>query len=224
MAKRTMMIMAFALISSVFAAGAFAQWTISGGLAVSTITDITVKVAGIPDENPSIDPGVGIGGNIYADRLLPISIPLSLGFEIGVDTASFKSDSGRYTDTVTTIPLLARVAYHFDLMAKLDLYVVGKIGYAIGFWEGDSKKADEKMGISITDKGGIAFGFDVGAAYYLSPTFGLFAEIGFDRYLLESEGSGTVQGYNVSATLEAPFQRWLTVGVSFKIDAASSGE
>jgi hypothetical protein len=53
MAKKAIMIMAFA------------QWTISGGLALSTITDITVKSSGYED-SPNIDPGVGIGGNIYA--------------------------------------------------------------------------------------------------------------------------------------------------------------
>jgi hypothetical protein len=214
------MIMAFALISSVFATGAFAQWTISGGLAVSTIEVITLKIAGEGQTDPDIDAGAGIGGNIYADYPLPISIPVSPGFEVGVDSASFGS-AGGYKDTVTTIPLLVRAAYHLDLLPRLDFYIVGKIGYALGFWEGDNKKAWERM-VSITDKGGIAFGFDIGAAYYFSPTIGAFAEVGFDRYLLEAEGSGTVEGYNISATLESPFQRWITIGISFKVDAASS--
>ncbi|MDR2738978.1 MAG: hypothetical protein LBB68_03995 [Treponema sp.] len=91
-------------------------------------------------------------------------------------------------------------------MANLDLYVVGKIGYVLGFaeanfeGEGESEKED--------GYNGIGFGFDVGAAYYFTPRFGAFAEAGFDLYNLEKD-------FDVGK-IEVPFSRFVTVGVSTK--------
>ena len=158
-----------------------------------------------------VESDIGVGGNLFVDYLLPIGIPLSLGGEVGVDSASFKY-AGIYTDTVIAIPLLLRAAYHFDLLPKLDLYVVGKIGYVIGIWEGETKDMVKSIGASVGDIGGIGFGFDVGAAYYFNSKLGAFAELGFDDYALESEI--TSSGYN--QTLKAPFNRFLTIGVSGK--------
>jgi predicted porin len=206
--KRFILGLVFALLSTVFAAGVAAQVTISGGFALSSIKGITIE-----GYNEGITAETGIGGNVYADYLVPLGIPLSLGFEIGIDSGKFAIDNSDYKDeTVTVIPLLIRAAYHFDLIAKLDLYVVGKVGYAIGFWEGKYKKDLENMGVTVDNLGGIAFGFDAGAAYYFSPVFGVFAEVGFDDYALKGDISGTGN----SMTLEAPFNRFLTVGISTK--------
>jgi hypothetical protein len=202
--KRVFMMMALALLSTVFAAGVFAQVTISGGLALSSIDNIKVSGGG----SANIDTKTGIGGNIYADYMLPIGIPMSLGFEIGIDTGKFTIESV-YDETMSVLPLLLRAAYHFDLMSNLDLYVVGKIGYAIGFWSGDYYDEFEDY---IGDIGGFAFGFDVGAAYYFTSLIGAFVEVGFDDYALESKISGT----GIDATLKAPFNRFLTFGISTK--------
>ncbi|MDR0683652.1 MAG: outer membrane beta-barrel protein [Spirochaetaceae bacterium] len=196
-----------ALMSAVCVTGAFAQVTVSGGFALSSVKDIEVSGSG----SQGVEADIGAGANLFVDYLLPIGIPLSLGGEVGVDSASFKYDEN-YTDTVIAIPLLLRAAYHFDLLPKLDLYIVGKIGYVIGIWEGETKDAVKSLGASVGDIGGIGFGFDVGAAYYFNSKFGLFAEVGFDDYALESEITGS--GYN--QTLKAPFNRFLTIGVSGK--------
>jgi hypothetical protein len=171
----------------------YAQVTVSGGFALSSLSD-------------GSETEIGVGGNVLVDYLLPVNVPMSLGFEAGLDAAIWKETryrgydgGGNPTDqyvteeTVMVIPLLARVAYHFDLMPRLDLYVVGKIGCAFDFWEGE-----------IGEEAYFSYGFDVGAAYYLSSTFGIFAEAGYDRY-----GDW--------------FTRFLTVGVSVKFDTASSG-
>jgi hypothetical protein len=199
------------LFSVVCARGVFAQITVSGGLAVSTVTEITVSGMGKAD----VDSGLGIGGNLFVDYLLPIGLPLSLGAEVGVDGAKF-TIGGSGDETIMAIPLLLRVAYHFDLMPKLDLYVVGKIGYVPALWEGTQKDNLEKAGGSVGNLGGVGFGFDVGAAYYFNSRVGAFAELGFDGYMLESEISGGNEGEAISATLKAPFYRILTIGSSVK--------
>jgi hypothetical protein len=180
----------FAALFTALAAGASAQVTISGGFALSSMS--------AEIEGTSFDGKVGFGGNVYADYLLPISVPLSLGLEVGIDTASVEDDGIKVTGYA--IPLLLRAAYHFDLMANLDLYVVGKIGFVLGSGEAD--------GESQSGYNGVGFGFDVGAAYYFVPRFGIFGEAGFDRYNLKKE-------YD-DITVKIPFNRFLTVGVSTK--------
>jgi hypothetical protein len=176
----------FLALFTVLAAGVSAQVTVSGGLALSTMS--------AEYGSSSIDGEIGWGSNIYVDYLLPISIPLSLGGEIGYDRASISG--GGYTVEGYAIPLLLRVAYHFDLMANLDLYLVGKIGYVLG--------GGEAGGSSESGYNGIGFGFDVGGAYYFTPRIGAFAEAGFDRYNCEKDN------------LEILFTRFVTAGVSVK--------
>jgi hypothetical protein len=203
---------ALALIVALAAAGAAsAQVTISAGAALSS-----ADAAGV-----GLQSEAGLGGNIYLDYLLPISVPLSLGFEVGYDTAAWTSDA----ITAITVPLLLRAAYHFDLNPKLDLYLVGKIGYVIGAVSGSGISSAQSNGITVEGRGGIGFGFDIGVAFYFSPVVGLFAEAGFDRYNVGYTVSGdykTYEGYGQSSTVnysesfDVAFNRFLTVGLSFK--------
>jgi hypothetical protein len=181
----------FAALFTALAAGVSAQVTVSGGFALS---NMSAEIG-----NSSIKGKMGFGGNIYADYLLPISVPLSLGFEVGYDTASVEDDGSKVTGYA--IPLLLRVAYHFDLMANLDLYVVGKIGYVLGGGEAND-------GTSESGYNGVGFGFDVGAAYYFTPRIGAFAEAGFDRYNSQKDFE--------DVTVKIPFTRFVTVGISTK--------
>jgi hypothetical protein len=209
----TKKIFMLALCLAVFVAGAFAQITVSGGFALSSVSSIEISGFSAP-----IDSSIGYGGNLFVDYLLPVSIPMSLGFEIGVDSGSFTIDGlgnngGDSEDTILAIPLLLRAAYHFDLMPKLDLYIVGKIGYVFGSWSGDIRDGAEEEG-SVETIGGVGFGIDVGAAYYFNSKIGLFGELGFDGYMLETKLK--YEEYGGSETLEAPFYRFLTLGVSVK--------
>jgi hypothetical protein len=217
--KKVFMVMTLALLSTVFAAGVFAQFTVAGGIALSSVKADVTGLQKLGMENPDIDPEIGFGGNIYADYRLPVSVPVSLGFEIGVagtkyTTAAFGQN---FKDTITAVPLLIRVAYHFNMKPELDLYVVGKIGYATGSWKGDFRNYAKSTGASIDDIGGFAIGFDVGAAYYFRPRVGAFAELGFTHYGLETEASISMGGQNLSITLEVPFSHFLTMGLSVKI-------
>jgi hypothetical protein len=213
--KHTMFVKAaaFLLLFAGLTVGASAQITISGGLALSSAT---LKV----DEwDVEQDDTIGFGGNVYLDYLLPVSVPLSIGIEIGFDGASTTADDGM-EDEIAAIPLLVRVAYHFDILPKLDLYVVGKIGYSFGVWSGETYDWCNEDGYKTTAPSGFAFGFDIGAAYYFTSKFGVFAEAGFDRYLLKSEVSGEYyNGYrwvSEDFEVELPFTRFLTLGVSVK--------
>jgi hypothetical protein len=212
MLKRKILALAALLpVSAVCVTGAWAQVTVSGGFALSSVENIEMSYAG-GTESPTIDSDMGLGGNLFVDYLLPLNFPMSLGFELGFDSASFKSGNGNYVDTMSAVPLLLRAAYHFDILPKLDLYVVGKIGYVIGIWEGDSKDQLASMGGTIEPGGGIGFGFDAGAAYYFNSKVGVFAEVGFDQYALETK----VKILEASATLKVPFNRFLTAGISGK--------
>jgi hypothetical protein len=157
------------------------------------------------------------GGNVYFDYLLPINIPLSLGFEVGADWAYlfFDFDSSIWgrdvesdTDVVTAVPLLLRVAYHLDLFPKLDLYLVGKIGYALGVVS-EAYESQRHIGDSV---GGIAFGFDIGVAYYFASVFGLFIEGGFDDYDLRAKFLNDPD----EPVFNIPFYRFVTAGISFR--------
>ncbi|MFP3042898.1 hypothetical protein LQZ19_13855 [Treponema primitia] len=194
--------------------GVSAQVTFSAGFALS---DMTTDFGG-----KTFDGETGVGVNIYFDYLLPVGIPLSLGFEIGFDAASATGDFeeyvsygygygyGGYYETYSVelsgvvVPILLRAAYHFDLMPRLDLYLVGKLGYCVGTVDIDSV---EQGAFS-----GIGYGFDVGAAFYLNSRFGFFIEAGFDQYNLERDD---VEDYG-AITVGLPFSRFLTFGISTK--------
>jgi hypothetical protein len=199
MAKRIVLAVIAALA---FAGTANAQITISGGFALS---GAEIKASAYEGE-------IGIGGNIYLDYLLPIGVPMSLGAEIGVDTSTFPYDGGE--DTAIAIPLLLRIAYHFDLMPKLDLYLVGKIGYAFGDVTGDSIDMVKNAGGDVEVAGGLGFGIDAGVAFYFTSLVGIFAEVGFDQY----NGKYTVTNSfsNESSSTGVIFNRFFTAGLSIK--------
>ncbi|MDR1444630.1 MAG: outer membrane beta-barrel protein [Treponema sp.] len=209
MAKGFFRTAVFALLFAGLAAGASAQMTVSGGFALSSVKGVEVS-----GQNMPVEGGVGIGGNVYFDYLLPLSIPLSLGLEVGVDGGSFTFGQSPQTteDKITAIPILLRAAYHFDLFPKLDLYLVGKLGAAFGIWTGEQRDFLKNNSATVDTIGGVAFGIDAGVAYYFSPRIGIFGEVGFDDYMLKTK----ISSQGSSETLKAPFGRFLTIGLSTK--------
>jgi hypothetical protein len=181
------------LLAGVSTSGAFAQLTISGGFAMSSMK---AEMAG----QAAIEGKIGLGANIYFDYLLPINIPLSLGAEIGGDTASIEND------TALAIPVLLRAAYHFDLDPRLDLYLVGKLGYTFGTFFGEVAEY-------IESAGGFAFGIDIGAAYYFTSLIGVFAEAGADGYLAKTKFKAAE---GIPSSIDTPFYRFVTFGLSFR--------
>jgi opacity protein-like surface antigen len=210
MAKKSIFIVvAAALLSTVCVAGAFAQddskagasaqskpkaVTIGAGFAMSSRPQIEVN------GSPQTDSGGGAGINVFGDYRLPIGVPLSLGLESGFSSSDVTPGDG----SLTVIPILFRVGYHFNPGTKLDFYLVGKIGYAMGKIDVGGQ-IDESMS-------GLAFGFDVGVAYYFIPSVGAFLEVGVTRYGLETD----IEEQGQSATIEAPFNHFLTLGIAFR--------
>jgi hypothetical protein len=200
---------------------AYGQMTVSGGFALSTTaTDPDVVVTGV----------IGAGGNISLDWLLPIGIPVSLGFEAGFNSSAFRYEEDGFSirdDSISAIPLLFRAVYHFDISPKIDPYLVGKIGYVFGIWQGVTeiyREVLEDWGYSQSwyefsqISGGLGFGFDLGVAYYFTANVGLFAESGFDRYML-SIVLKAHEGYyrGITTALDAHVYRFLTLGLSLKL-------
>ncbi|MDR1306560.1 MAG: porin family protein [Treponema sp.] len=186
------------LLTGISAAGAYGQFTISGGFALSRVN--------AESDGITVEGSVGIGGNVYVDYLLPINIPLSLGGEIGIDSSSLETNTDDIR--VLAIPILARAAYHFDLFPKFDLYVVGKIGFAIGRITDGPKNVTD----AFDSAAGFAFGIDAGAAYYFTSLVGVFAEVGFDDYMIKAKFKESGGSYSI----KTPFYRFITFGLSFK--------
>jgi hypothetical protein len=250
MLKRKIFALALCLsVSGACLTGAFAQITVSAGMALSVVKDFAIdgETGEADDVKRTLTPENGWGGNLLIDYLLPVSVPLSLGFEVGVNNSAFKvtrTETALYTDeelgdyaeqvhnewedSMMAIPLLFRAAYHFDLLPKLDLYVVGKIGYVFGVWEGDYRDWEESWKSKIDPVGGLGFGFDVGAAYYFNAKLGIFVEAGFDSYMLKTRVTGkteegeviddiTYSAINWDYVIDAPFSRIVTFGFSAKL-------
>jgi hypothetical protein len=249
MTKRKMLTLSLCLAASVVCVtGAFAQVTVSAGMALSVVKDFKIdgNTGEAADVKRTITSENGWGGNLLVDYLLPISIPLSLGLEVGVNNSAFKvtrtetqethDDDGEYAEEITdkwedsmkAIPLLLRMAYHLDLLPKLDLYLVGKIGYVIGIWEGEYKDWEKSWKSKIEPVGGLGLGIDVGAAYYFNSKLGVFVEAGFDSYMLTTKVTGKVEEGEVigdyiydaidwNYTINALFSRIVTFGLSAKM-------
>ncbi|MDR2072603.1 MAG: hypothetical protein LBP60_04120 [Spirochaetaceae bacterium] len=145
------------------------------------------------------------------DYLLPIGVPVSLGVEAGFDTAKIEVEFDTIIEKgrVVVIPFLLRVAYHFDLFPKLDLYIVAKAGGVYGYT--DYEDAEGKVGF--------AFGAYLGTAYYFGQRVGIFAEVGFDEYIITSEaGVQTAYGFGQETkTVKTPFYRLATFGLIIKL-------
>ncbi|HMR17660.1 MAG TPA: hypothetical protein PKA53_00045 [Sphingobacterium sp.] len=123
--------------------------------------------------------GVGLGGSL--------GMPIGLSYEHGfsdkisggayVGYASKSENFGAWSWKWTYMLAAARASYHFDFnVDKLDPYLGVILGYnyAKGEWEGGGAGA-----WTGADAGGVVYGGHAGARYFLSPKFGLFAEVGY---------------------------------------------
>ena len=111
---------------------------------------------------------LGITGAV--EYALPI--PLTVGGEAGIAIGF-----GSYG--ALGIPILAKVAWHPNFeVPNLDIYATLKLGLNIGILTGDYGYygSNAKGGL------GFAYGFNVGARYFFTPSFAAFGELGWDQY------------------------------------------
>jgi hypothetical protein len=251
MRKKIFTLLICLTIQAVCVTGAFAQMTISASMALSSVKDVNIdgNIGEGEGVKRSITSETGWGGNLLIDYLLPAGVPLSLGVEVGVNSSVFKITRyeiveipgytgtngwvegtteeitlNKWEDSIAAIPLLFRAAYHFDLLPKLDLYLVGKIGYVIGIWNGGYKNWEEQdFDSKIEPVGGLGYGVDAGVAYYFNSKLGLFVEAGFDQYALKTRVTGKEEAgedYEENSwdyTINVPFNRIVTFGFSAKL-------
>jgi opacity protein-like surface antigen len=108
-----------------------------------------------------------------------ISVGVSLGYS---------KITGKYTDpsdptftsqeSLTNISALARANYHFGSSEKFDPYLGIGLGYYHFKYEYKDSDGDTNGG-AFAIPGAFGFSGQLGAKYYFSPQFGLYAEVGY---------------------------------------------
>ncbi|GHV88340.1 hypothetical protein AGMMS50267_07030 [Spirochaetia bacterium] len=182
-----------------------------------------------------------IGGNISAEYMLPW-VALGVGIETGFNTFNngttvrgFSDPSDLYAGRevldvgLGVLPVLLRIAYHPDFgIANLDIYAAGKIGYGIGFFlGGDAEKFQAEFndasgadgGYAAQAPSGLAWGVNLGAAYYFTKNIGVFLEGGYQYQSLTftfNEYSGYRNGSKWENTYAAYGTEYGKIGLAFK--------
>jgi hypothetical protein len=191
MTKNVLLVLVLAVV---VAGGAFAQEAEQGAAPQAAASKLAIN-AGLAIGNAGETvTSSAMGGLLSVDYRLSA---VSVGGELGILNCG-EAKAG-------AIPILAKVAYHFGNNPKMDIALVGKIGFAFGTGDG------------LKEASGVAYGFDLDFAYYFTPKFGIFAEGGFDRYALAGTMKTEFLGTTISIDYEMPFTKFLTLGVGFKL-------
>jgi|WetSurMetagenome_2_1015567.scaffolds.fasta_scaffold439505_1 hypothetical protein len=132
--------------------------------------------------------GFGINGSYeYAIVEVPMGSSLKgvvgVGGGVGICFSSdpLPYDNGKYHYTNWSI--MARGTYHFIFMDKLDPYAgltLGYMGYSWKWKDGDYSPEE-----SSGSGGSFEPGFFVGARYFFTDSFGVFAELGYQINVIE---------------------------------------
>jgi len=132
--------------------------------------------------NLLISPTFGIGTYWYSgatlaftasfDYALPINFGLTVGGEDGIAIITYAYSHNK----PIAIPIMAKVAWHPNFEVQgLDVFTYLKMGVAIGL-------LTNKLSDDYTGRSGFAYGYGVGVRYFFTPAFGIFGEVGYDRY------------------------------------------
>ncbi len=131
---------------------------------------------------PSLD---GIKDTTFMGGRLQVDYGANQYLTIGLETGYGSAQIGNTGFSMGAVPILARLAWHPVAFNRIDPYIVGKLGYAIGFWtdEGDDYNWSNPHGGSV-------WGVDVGARFFITQTVGLFIETGYECLHLEWDHPG----------------------------------
>ena len=143
---------------------------------------------------------VFLSGLISIDWLPNKNIGLSYGLETGLLGGS-KQDN-----IIFGVPIILRIGWYPNFLSfeKIDIFLLGKIGWAFGIW---GKNADEG-----SSPNGIVCGFNIGGRYKLTRNIGFYAEIGYDYFGLARNSNYPEYplGYGSGKT-------YTSIGISYKI-------
>jgi len=171
--------------------------------------DLMVNVAGTFGDSWT---GLSFGAVAAIDWALPLPLPLTVGLEAGA--LFLPKRYGNYEGMIA-IPIIARIAWHFDLGISnfnLDPYILLKVGYALGF------VTDPYPGYQYEMASGIIYGFNIGARWFFNDSFGIYLEAGYEydtlsyreRYQYYSGWGSWYWRYHYT-------NRFATLGVTFKL-------
>lgn len=122
---------------------------------------------GVPDAYGYYDVGLP---PLYVKYEHGIMDEVGIGFLGGIGTSRYKYGNDRYNYVETTLGVLGY--YHFNKLipvSKLDVYIGAGVG--VNIW------SDNYSNTNHTGPVGLG---KVGARYYFSPSFGVYAEGGYD--------------------------------------------
>jgi hypothetical protein len=153
-----------------------------------------------------IDNSVLMGGRIHADYFP--SQKMSIGLETGYSTAQV----GNTDFSVGVVPILARLAWHPFTLNKLDVYFVGKAGYGFGFWTQDGSDYAWQDPCA-----GFVWGADIGVRFFITQSFGIFLEAGYECQGFDWEHPGmTVSKWDEAADGRSYVHVGITIGFGRK--------
>jgi hypothetical protein len=113
---------------------------------------------------------VFLDGSISADWIPNDKIGLSYGIESGLNGGSTQDN------IILGIPIIFRLGWYpnFIKIENLDIFILGKVGWAFGIW-GSSLDKD-------STPNGIVGGINFGGRYWFTPRIGIYTEIGYNYY------------------------------------------
>jgi hypothetical protein len=92
----------------------------------------------------------------------------------GIETAVLNGK--KQNNNILGIPVIFRIGWYPDFfkLENIDLFVLGKIGWAFGLWGSNMDKG--------STSGGIMCGVNIGGSYHFTPMLRAYAEIGYNYY------------------------------------------
>jgi hypothetical protein len=114
---------------------------------------------------------VFLSGSLSADWIPNGKIGLSCGIETGLNRGMTQD-----SNVILGIPIIFRIGWYpsFIQIENIDIFIIGKIGWAFGIW-GSYLDND-----STPD--GIVAGLNIGGRYKITQRIGLYAEVGYNYY------------------------------------------
>jgi len=151
--------------------------------------------SGVEGSKLFINAGVGYGLLPYSIAIPPIhasveyglkKIPLSIGAV--VDFTTYKEDYGfgsEYSGTMVGLGL--KGAYHFNFAKNFDPYIGLTLGYLL--WNEEHKYTlwdqDYKSNSNFST---FYYGFNLGARYFFTKSFGVYLELGYSAITVANAG------------------------------------